>query len=291
MRRYAFYMMVLGVVGGLCFWSCLGCIELVTDAFDAGGFMGWSTLTCLSLLIGGFCYLSFSEFLGYISLCKVDRLARALQSDNVERARSLAIRWMHSLSTYNTVELENAQSVQEIQHFVASQVAEIDAKVDCLIAKESVLIAAFVGISPWAMLDGALVAWRQLRLMRSIASNYGVRPSTIGTMRLLRRVLISVVLADVSQHATQWIASKVPSLGGLIPAAGQSLALLVLTTRVGKACQKACRPMKPCQKRAIATVYEKFCAFFTINKKNHSNGEEFLAPVQCSTHLKSIGLQ
>jgi uncharacterized membrane protein YcjF (UPF0283 family) len=291
MRRYAFYMMVLGVVGGLCFWTCLGCIELVNDAFAAGGFMGWSTLTCLSLLIGGFCYLSFSEFLGYISLCKVDRLARALQSDNVERARSLAIRWMHSISTYDTVELENAQSVQEIQHFVASQVAEIDAKVDCLIAKESVLIAAFVGISPWAMFDGALVAWRQLRLMRSIASNYGVRPSTIGTMRLLRRVLISVVLADVSQHATQWIASKVPSLGGLIPAAGQSLALLVLTVRVGKACQKACRPMKPCQKRAIATVYEKFRAFFTINKKNHSNGEEFLAPAQCSTHLKSIGLQ
>jgi uncharacterized membrane protein YcjF (UPF0283 family) len=269
----------------------LGCIELVNDAFAAGGFMGWSTLTCLSLLIGGFCYLSFSEFLGYISLCKVDRLARALQSDNVERARSLAIRWMHSISTYDTVELENAQSVQEIQHFVASQVAEIDAKVDSLIAKESVLIAAFVGISPWAMLDGAFVAWRQLRLMRSIASNYGVRPSTIGTMRLLRRVLISVVLADVSQHATQWIASKVPSLGGLIPAAGQSLALLVLTVRVGKACQKACRPMKPCQKRAIATVYEKFRAFFTINKKNHSNGEEFLAPAQCSTHLKSIGLQ
>ena len=258
--------MAIGLVGGLFFWSCLGCVELVNDAFAAGGFMGWATLTCLTLLVVGFCYLCFIEVAGYFTLRRVDRLARALQGQNAERARVLATRRMHSIAKYNTADLQNAQSVREIRQYVASQLTEIDAQVDRLIAKESVLIAAFVGISPWAMIDSAIVAWRQLRMMRSIATCFGVRPSSLGTVQLRRRVLISVVLADVSEHATQWIASKVPSLGGLLPAAGQSLAVLVLTVRVGKACKMACRPIKPCHKHKITTLFSKLRAFFTIKR-------------------------
>jgi len=242
MRRYALIMMGIGLGGGIFFWSCLGCIELVRDAFAASGFMGWSTLLCLSLIVGGLCNLCFSELVGYFSIRRVDRLARALAGADVLHARRLAKQWMHRIDV-DSEETESLQSVQEIRQQVALQLTLIDSKVDKLIAQESVLIAAFVGISPWPMIDGAIVAWRQLRMMRSVATYYGVRPSTIGTLRLLRRVLISVVLADVSEHATQWIASKVPSMGGLIPAAGQSLAILVLTSRVGKACKVACRPI------------------------------------------------
>ncbi|MBC8310641.1 MAG: DUF697 domain-containing protein [Phycisphaerales bacterium] len=235
-------MMVIGLAGGIFFWSCLGCIELVRDAFAAGDFMGWSTLVCLSLLVGGFCYLCFVEIAGYFSIRRVDRLANAIAGDDLVYARRLSTKWLHAVGVDNS-SIETLKSVQEIRQYINSQLTVLDAKVDKSIAKESVLIAAFVGISPWPMIDGAIVAWRQLRMMRTVATMYGVRPGILGTSLLLRRVLISVVLADVSEHATQWIASKVPSMGGLIPAAGQSLTVLVLTSRVGKACKASCRPI------------------------------------------------
>ena len=256
-------MMVIGLVGGIFFWSCLSCFNLVRDAFAAGDFIGWATLTCIGLIVGGFSYLCFVELAGYYSIRRVDRLAGAFATNDIERTRRLATQWLQSVQIEDIAKVQQAETVDAIREQVSLQLTVLDAKVDKIIAKESVLIAAFVGISPWPMIDGAIVAWRQLRMMRSVASNYGVRPSTVGTMRLLRRVLISVVLADVSEHATQWIASKVPSMGGLIPAAGQSLAVLVLTSRVGKACKVACRPLDKIAKPERATVFSRTIGFFS----------------------------
>jgi putative membrane protein len=235
--------MVIGVGGGIFFWSILGCVELVRNAFDTSNFMGFATLSCFGLVLSGCGYLCFAELSGYFSIRRVEHLARALQGENVASAKHQASRWFHELSLSDVEEIQYAETMQELRNIVEARVSIIDSKVDKQIAKESIVIAAFVGISPWPLVDGGIVAWRQLRLIRSVATMYGVRPSTIGTLRLLRRVLISVVLADVSQHATQWIASKVPSMGGLIPSAGQSLAVLVLTSRVGKACKTACKPI------------------------------------------------
>ncbi len=244
MRRYAIKMMVVGSIGCVLLWSCLGCVALVRNAFAAGEYMGWSTLVCISLLFGGFGYLCYTELRGYFSIRRVDALAKTLQGNDFEHAQKLTKRWLESIPDQDSSSLQTIETMQDLRERIAQQLQLIDVKVDRTIAKESILIAAFVGISPWPMIDGAIVGWRQLRMMRGIAVHYGVRPSTIGTVQLLRHVLISVVLADVSEHAIQWIASKVPSMGGLIPSAGQSLAVLVLTSRVGKACKVACRPLE-----------------------------------------------
>ena len=282
MRRYAFYMMVLGFVGGLFFWSMLGCVELVRDAFAVGGFMGYATLSCLGLILGGCGYLCYTELAGYFSIRRVASLARALQGENVASAKHQASRWFHELSLSDVEEIQYAESMQELRNIVEARVSIIDSQVDKHIAKESILIAAFVGISPWPLVDGGIVAWRQLRLMRSIATKYGVRPSTLGTLRLLRRVLISVVLADVSQHATQWIASKVPSMGGLIPSAGQSFAVLVLTVRVGRACKLSCRPLDT-TKTSSPSLWKKACSIFikrTATKEKRSRfGSSTILPL------------
>ena len=107
-----------------------------------------------------------------------------------------------------------------------------------------------VGISPWPVVDCIVVGWRQLRLMRVISTAYGVRPSALGTCRLLRRVLISVAFADASEHIMSWLATKVPSLGGLLPSAGQAAATAVLTVRIGRSCKTACRPFKKVKKQS-----------------------------------------
>jgi putative membrane protein len=282
MRRYAFYLMVIGVGGGIFFWSILGCVELVRNAFDTSNFMGFATLSCFGLVLSGCGYLCFAELSGYFSIRRVEHLARALQGENVASAKHQASRWFHELSLSDVEEIQYAETMQELRNIVEARVSIIDSKVDKQIAKESIVIAAFVGISPWPLVDGGIVAWRQLRLIRSVATMYGVRPSTIGTLRLLRRVLISVVLADVSQHATQWIASKVPSMGGLIPSAGQSFAVLVLTVRVGRACKLSCRPLDT-TKTSSPSLWKKACSIFikrTATKEKRSRfGSSTILPL------------
>jgi len=270
--------MVIGLFGALLFWSCLGCIELVQDSFDAGAFIGWATLACISMIVGGFGYLCFTELVGYFSIRRVDRLARALLSEDVSHARRLAKQWMHSIDG-NSEDFESLDSVQEIRQYIASQLNAIDSKVDKGIAKEAVLIAAFVGISPWPMIDGAIVAWRQFRMMRSVAKSYGVRPSTIGTLRLLRKVLISVVFADASEHVTQWIAARVPSIGGLLPSAGQAVATAVLTVRLGRSCKIACRPLRstPTKKASAMERVKLYIHRAKARRKKTTVREEFTA--------------
>ena len=88
-------------------------------------------------------------------------------------------------------------------------------KVNRIIATESAIVSAIVGISPWPLVDSGIVAWRQLRLIKRIAREYGLRPATAGTIRLLRHVAAVVVFADVSEHATQWPLFKNSFDGGV----------------------------------------------------------------------------
>ena len=71
MKRYALCLMLVGVIGGIFIWSCLGCVALIRKAFDAGSFMGWSTITCIGLLLSSFMYVCFAELSGYFSIRRV----------------------------------------------------------------------------------------------------------------------------------------------------------------------------------------------------------------------------
>jgi putative membrane protein len=245
MRRYAYFAILIGLLGILVSWSSLWSVEIVQDAFGIHMLLGWFTLSGFLLIAGGIVYLCWYELRGYLTVRTVDRLATAIQSGDIQSAQRESMYWLRKMHQDSLVEsVCDAISLEEIRNILIPYIETLDTKVDVLIAKESLLAGALVGISPWAMVDGIVVAWRQLRMMRTIAALYGVRPSSIGTMRLLRRVLISVAFADASEHITQWIAAKVPSIGGLLPAAGQAAATAMLTIRLGRACKIASSPLQ-----------------------------------------------
>ena len=200
--------------------ALLWCVDVVTGAFVENTAVGWCTFSGVLFVALGVFYLIGCELHGYLQVRKVDRLSIAMQGDNAALLRKRARYWLGG-----------------------DVFSLIDAKVDKMVAAEAVIVGAVVGISPWALVESGIVAWRQLRLIKRIAREYGLRPGVAGTCRLIRQIAISVVFADVSEHATQWISSKVPSIGGLIPAAGQAIAVGVLTARVGLACKKVCNPV------------------------------------------------
>ncbi|ALJ37331.1 TIGR01620 family protein [Azospirillum brasilense] len=105
--------------------------------------------------------------------------------------------------------------------------------------------AVATALSPAAVVDLAVVLWRNLKLVREIAALYGARPGYVGSMRLLRRMLANLAVAGVAESAHH---VAVEALGGSIAAAistrmGQGVINGLLTARVGLTAMHLCRPI------------------------------------------------
>lgn len=105
--------------------------------------------------------------------------------------------------------------------------------------------AVATALSPAALLDFAVVLWRNLKLVREIAALYGARPGYVGSLRLLRRMLANIAVAGVTESAHH---VAVEALGGSLAAAistrmGQGVINGLLTARVGLTAMHLCRPI------------------------------------------------
>lgn len=105
--------------------------------------------------------------------------------------------------------------------------------------------AVATALSPAAVLDLAVVLWRNLKLVREIAALYGARPGYVGSLRLLRRMLANIAVAGVAESAHH---VAVEALGGSLAAAistrmGQGVINGLLTARIGLTAMHLCRPI------------------------------------------------
>jgi putative membrane protein len=105
--------------------------------------------------------------------------------------------------------------------------------------------ALATALSPAAVIDVAVVLWRNLKLVREIAVLYGARPGYIGSARLLRRMLANLAIAGVTESAGHL---AIEALGGSLAAAistriGQGMINGLLTARVGVTAMHLCRPV------------------------------------------------
>jgi len=105
--------------------------------------------------------------------------------------------------------------------------------------------AVATALSPAAVLDLAVVLWRNLKLVREVAALYGARPGYVGSLRLLRRMLANIAVAGVAESAHH---VAVEALGGSLAAAistrmGQGVINGLLTARVGITAMHLCRPI------------------------------------------------
>jgi len=266
MRRLAFYSCLLGGCIVLISMASLWCVHVVTNAFEANPAAGWFAFSGVLFVVLGMGYLIGHELYGYLQVGKVDQLAIAMRGNDVAKLRHRAQHWLG--------EVHEEETIEEINIKLHEVFSKIDSKVDKIVAVESAILGAVVGISPWPLIDSGIVAWRQVRLIKRIAREYGLRPATIGTLRLLRQIAIAIVFADVSEHATQWLSSRVPSMGGLLPSAGQAVAVYVLTARVGLACKKVCHPAAPNTKKQSLGLFSLGKLFRGLCKKSTSRGEE-----------------
>lgn len=123
--------------------------------------------------------------------------------------------------------------------------APVDAAAYRLVVAASRDVAVGTALSPAALLDAALVLWRNMRLVREIAALYAARPGLIGSARLVRRMAENIGVAGIAESGDGLV---VDMLGGTLAAAlsarlGQGMINGLLTARIGLTAMHLCRPL------------------------------------------------
>jgi len=105
--------------------------------------------------------------------------------------------------------------------------------------------ALMIVLSPFAFLDVILTLWRNVRLIRDIASLYGARPGFLSSLSLMKKVLQSLAYAEVTELVAD---SAAETLGGSIVASlsthvATGIGGGIMTARVGIHAMQICRPL------------------------------------------------
>ncbi len=235
------------LIGGV---ALLELANFASAQFDKSPLLGWLTVALIGPPAAALAWSCVREWRGYASLRTVGRIRTGLQSDDIEVARRHARAWLRAIGASDDVVrgvMERSSDPATVRALLrAGPLARIDQQAAQAGRTAAVQILAATAVSPWPGLDGVLVVWRGLRLIRRIAELYGMRPGTLGTLRLWRRVAMdagSVAAADVVV-ATMTDALFSSPLGGALAgqASGSAIAAQRML-RLSVAVARSCRPI------------------------------------------------
>ena len=234
------------LIGGV---ALLELANFAVAQFDKSPLLGWLTVTLIGPPAAALGWSVVREWRGYASLRAVERIREGLQSDDIEVARRHARTWLRAIAASDDLarSVEAASDPATLRALLRSgPLARLDQEAAQAGRSAALQILAATAVSPWPGLDGVLVVWRGLRLIRRIAELYGMRPGTLGTLRLWRRVALdagSVAAADVVV-ATMTDALFSSPLGGALAgqASGSAIAAQRML-RLSVAVARSCRPI------------------------------------------------
>ncbi|MDD1781785.1 YcjF family protein [Enterovibrio sp. ZSDZ35] len=147
-------------------------------------------------------------------------------------------RWQSSLAATH-----NDKEVFELYDQMV--VKEQDVLARKMVTKYASEAAVMVALSPLAVADMLLVAWRNFRLLEQISTLYGVKLGYWSRIRLLRLVLANMAFAGASEAITDIGADllSVDLAGRLSARAAQGLGIGLLTARLGYKAMALMRPL------------------------------------------------
>ena len=139
-------------------------------------------------------------------------------------------------------EHNDAEKVLLFEDLVLTERDELAKKVVRRYAAESaVLLAA----SPLAVLDMAIILWRNQRMLRDVARCYGIELGYWSRIKLIRSIIINIIYAGTSELVTDLGTQllSVEMTGKLSARLAQGLGGGMLTARLGYQAMALCRPI------------------------------------------------
>ncbi len=113
------------------------------------------------------------------------------------------------------------------------------------VTKNASACAAMIAVSPFALLDMAIVLWRNLLMLNQISRVYGLNLSYWGRIKLIRQVFKHMLYAGAAEIISDAgnYALGAGVTGKLSTRLAQGLGAGVLTSRVGLKAIQSCRPL------------------------------------------------
>ncbi|WJG08366.1 TIGR01620 family protein [Aliiglaciecola sp. LCG003] len=113
------------------------------------------------------------------------------------------------------------------------------------VTKHASACAAMIAVSPFALLDMAVVLWRNLVMLKQVSQCYGMHLSYWGRIGLVKRVFKTMLFAGAAEIVSDAgnYALGAGITGKLSTRLAQGLGAGVLTSRIGIKAMHACRPL------------------------------------------------
>jgi putative membrane protein len=139
----------------------------------------------------------------------------------------------------------NLQDREIMDLFSKNVLSALDKKAYDIVVENSTVAALLTAISPMAWLDALLFFWRNVRMVRQIATCYGFRPGFFGSITLMQEVIAGMVASATTDFITDEVAESLSSsvTAVLFAKAGQGMANGLLSARVGVQAMRFCRPV------------------------------------------------
>ncbi|MCE9678259.1 YcjF family protein [Shewanella sp. AS1] len=149
------------------------------------------------------------------------------------------------LSRYRQHLSEEHNDAERVLLFESTVLTQIDAKAKKLVHRYALESAVLLAASPIAVLDMAIILWRNQKMIRELARCYGIELGYWSRIKLIRSVILNIIYAGTSEVVTD-IGTQLLSLevsGKVSARMAQGLGGGLLTARLGYQTMALCRPV------------------------------------------------
>ena len=190
------------------------------------------------------------ELRAYARIGRVDRIRRDLNGHDPVRRAAAARRWLDLVGAGSLRPALDAINDPDavLPLLRAGAEAALRARAEARARRAAFEVVAGMAAAPAPALAVLLVSWRGLRLIRDIATIYGLRPGVFGTIALLRRTVTAATATAVTEAAVNTAAHAVLSTPLLTHLAGEMAGGAVAARRMivlGRAASVGCSPLPP----------------------------------------------
>jgi putative membrane protein len=237
------------VAGG----SLLSLIGFVVDQMARSAVLGWASLVTVAAGVLAVLFGVAREIRSYRRLARVDLLRGKLRPPAVpvEVARAECTAWLQTvadqLADPESVRLamNGCTTTDEVRAMLKHRAIEpLREQATAIGTRAASQGAAMVAIIPSPALEGLAAGLRSLKLIREIASLYGLRPSTSVTVGLMRRAAVTAAgvygVNEIAAAAAAHFLTDAPvlrSIASAAPGAGiTARRIYLLAQTVAEAC-------------------------------------------------------
>jgi putative membrane protein len=250
--------LVSAALGLATMWAGLAATRLIEDLFARNEVLGWIGSGLLGLVLLAALAIIVREFVGLMRLKKLGTTqadaVRAISADDATAAEATLsdlraiysgradMRWgMAQLKDHAQAIMDPADRIRLAERDL---MVPLDDEASRIIARTARRVSVITAVAP-AALDIALVGAQNLTMLRELATLYGGRPGTLGTMKLARMVAGHLAVTGGLALSDSLISHLIGKglIGRLSARFGEGAVNGIMTARIGLAAMDLCRPL------------------------------------------------